>query len=41
MKVLAPIAVTDSMLTSSTVAETDHAEWAVGTAYTAGQRSSG
>ena len=38
MKVLAPIAVTDSMLTSSTVAETDHAEWAVDTAYTAGQK---
>ena len=38
MKVLAPIAVTDSMLTSSAVPETDYAEWAVGTAYTAGQK---
>lgn len=38
MKVLAPISVTDSMLTSSTVTETDHAEWAAGTAYTAGQK---
>lgn len=38
MKVLAPIAVTDSMLTSSTVPETDHAEWAAGTTYTAGQK---
>lgn len=38
MKVLAPIAVTDSMLTSSTVPETDHAEWVAGTTYTAGQK---
>jgi hypothetical protein len=38
MKVLAPIAVTDSMLISSTVPETDHAEWAAGTTYTAGQK---
>ena len=38
MKVLAPIAITDSMLTSSTVPETDYAEWAAGTAYTAGQK---
>ena len=38
MKVLAPISITDAMLTSSTVAETDHAEWVAGTAYTAGQK---
>lgn len=38
MKVLAPISITSAMLTSSTVAETDHAEWVAGTAYTAGQR---
>lgn len=38
MKVLAPISITTAMLTSSTVAETDHAEWAAGTAYTAGQK---
>lgn len=38
MKVLAPISITSAMLTSSNVAETDYAEWAVGTAYTAGQK---
>ncbi|NCC86075.1 MAG: hypothetical protein EOM03_18540, partial [Clostridia bacterium] len=38
MKVLAPISITSAMLTSSTVAEADHAEWAVDTAYTAGQK---
>lgn len=38
MKVLAPISVTSAMLTSSTVAETDYAEWVAGTAYTAGQK---
>jgi hypothetical protein len=38
MKVLVPIAVTDSMLTSSSVPETDHAEWVAGTTYTAGQK---
>lgn len=38
MKVLAPISITPAMLTSSTVAETDHAEWVAGTAYTAGQK---
>lgn len=38
MKVLAPITVTDAMLTSSTVPETDYAEWASGTAYTVGQK---
>ena len=38
MKVLAPISITPAMLTSSTVAESDHAEWVAGTAYTAGQK---
>lgn len=38
MKVLVPISITPAMLTSSTVAETDHAEWVPGTAYTAGQK---
>lgn len=33
MKLINPIAVTDSLLTSSTVPETDYAEWAVGTTY--------
>lgn len=38
MYVLAPIDVTDSVLTSSNLAEADYAAWTSGTAYTAGQR---
>ena len=38
MKVIAPLALTTAMLTSSTVPETDYTEWAAGTAYTVGQR---
>jgi hypothetical protein len=37
MKVLHPIAVTDSVLSACTIAETDHAEWDVATAYTPDQ----
>ena len=33
MKLIRPEAVTDSVLQSSTVAETDEAEWASGTTY--------
>ena len=33
MKLIAPITVTDSILTASNVAENDYAEWAVGTTY--------
>ncbi|MFZ6655941.1 hypothetical protein [Undibacterium sp. TJN19] len=36
MKFVRPIAITDSVLTSSTVAETEYTEWAAGTAYTVG-----
>ena len=38
MKIIAPFDLTASMLTSSTVAETDYAEWAAGTAYSVGQQ---
>ncbi len=38
MRVLAPTEVTSAMLTSSTVPETDHAEWVAGTAYSIGQK---
>lgn len=38
MKVLAPITVTPGMLTSSTLAETEHAAWAIGTTYAAAAR---
>jgi len=38
MYVIRPIALTDSILTSSNVAETDYAAWDVGTAYVTGNR---
>lgn len=38
MKLIAPITVTDSILTASNVAENDYAEWAVGTTYADGAR---
>jgi hypothetical protein len=38
MKLIRPTAITDAMLTSSTAPETDHAAWAVGTAYVTGNR---
>lgn len=38
MKVLAPLTVTESMLISSTIPETDHAAYAAGTTYAAGAR---
>jgi len=37
MKVLHPIVVTDSVLTASSIPETDHAEWSAATAYAADQ----
>ena len=39
MQVLAPITVTDAMLLSSTLAETEHAAWASGTTYAKGVRA--
>jgi hypothetical protein len=38
MKIIRPVALTDAMLTSSNVVETDHTAWNVATAYTAGNR---
>lgn len=38
MKLLIPTAFTDAILTSSTVAENDHAAWNAATSYTAGDR---
>jgi hypothetical protein len=38
MKVIAPFSINGTVLTSSTVPETDYAEWASGTAYTVGQK---
>lgn len=38
MMVIAPLAITPAMLTSSTLAETEHAAWASGTTYAAGAR---
>lgn len=38
MKIIAPFELTGAMLTSSTVPENDHAEWAAGTAYSVGQK---
>lgn len=38
MKVLAPLAITDALLTSSTLAETEHAAWNSGTTYAAEDR---
>lgn len=38
MKIIIPSDVTDAMMTSSTVAETDHAEWSAATAYSVGDR---
>lgn len=38
MKIIAPFDLTGAMLTSSTVPETDYAEWAAGTAYSVGQK---
>lgn len=38
MKIIAPFELTGTMLTSSTVPENDYAEWAAGTAYSAGQK---
>lgn len=38
MKFIRPTKITDAMLTSSTVPETDHAEWAAGTNYTVGDK---
>lgn len=36
MKIIRPVQIVNSMLTASNVPETDYDEWAVGTAYTAG-----
>ena len=38
MKYIVPVTITDAMLTSSSVAETDYATWVGATAYTVGQR---
>lgn len=38
MKLIKPTAITDAILTSSTVPETDYAAWNNGTAYTVGQK---
>lgn len=38
MKVIAPLTITPAMLTSSTLAETEHAAWASGTTYAASAR---
>lgn len=38
MRLIDPITVTDAILTASTVAENDHAEWDVATGYVAGSR---
>jgi len=38
MKLIRPIAITDAMLSSSTVPENDHPAWSVGTAYVTGNR---
>lgn len=38
MKVLAPLAITDALLTSSTLPETEHAAWNSGTTYAAADR---
>lgn len=38
MKILAPLKITDAVLKSSTVAETDHPEWVVGTTYAIGEK---
>lgn len=38
MKIIAPVQITDAQFVSSTIPETDHAEWDVVTAYTVGQR---
>lgn len=36
--VVSPVVITDAMLVSSTIAETDHTAWSSGTAYTVGTR---
>lgn len=38
MKFLTPVAITDSMLVSSSIAETDHPAWSAATAYAVGAR---
>ena len=38
MKIIAPFEISGAVLTSSTVPENDYAEWAVGTAYSTGQK---
>lgn len=38
MKVLSPVTITDAMLVSSTIAETDYAAWSSGTTYAAAAR---
>ena len=38
MKVIAPITITEAMLTSSTLAETEYTDWNSGTGYTTGAR---
>ena len=38
MIIISPITITDAMLTSASIAETDYAAWAAATAYTVGQR---
>lgn len=38
MQIIKPVTVTDAILTSSTVPETDYAEWAVGTTYATGDK---
>ncbi|WP_285303354.1 hypothetical protein, partial [Klebsiella pneumoniae] len=38
LKVIPPLSITDSILTSSNVAETDYATWSSGTTYNIGDR---
>jgi len=38
MIIISPITITDAMLTSASIAETDYAAWSAATAYTVGQR---
>ena len=39
MKVIAPHTITEAMLTSSTLPETEYSAWSSGTGYTTGQRA--
>jgi hypothetical protein len=38
MKIIPPVVITDAMLVSSSIPETDHPPWTAGTTYTVGQR---